>query len=182
MGDSNLIYKHLINEDKVADLDEHLSPLQKVHATSFRVFIEEYAHWLRLYDLWIANFVKTRTFCLSVVGIKSWVLQVMIGWYARRQQMAALYAQGIGRHSEEEVGVFTAEAVKVIAGFIKEDELAAAGKPNLVQASLFGLLMSLYLARHVSSLWMRELTKYPEIEQWTREMSQKYYPERTFPE
>lgn len=182
MGDSNLIYKHLISEDKICDLDSHLTPLQNAHATSVRIFIEEYAHWLRLYDLWIANFVKTRTFCLSVVGIKSWVLQVMIGWYARRQQMAALHAQGIGRHSEEEVGMFTAEAVKVIAEFIKEDELASVGKPNLVQASLFGLLMSLYLARHVSTLWMRELVKYPEIERWTRDMSQKYYPERPFPE
>lgn len=182
MGDSNLIYKHLISSGKIKDLDAHLTPLQKVHANAFRIFIEEYCHWLRLYDLWIANFVKTRPFCLSVVGIKSYILQVLIGWYARRQTRAALFAQGIGRHSEEEVGVFIKEAVEIIAGFIEGDELAKVGKETLAQASLFGLLLSLFLARHVSSMWIKELDKYPHIEQWTRKMAFKYYPERAFPE
>ena|SRR5579859_4475967 len=182
MGDSNLIYKHLISSSQITDLDSDLTPIQKVHANSFRIFIEEYCHWLRLYDLWIANYIKTRTFCLSVVGIKSYILQVLIGWYARRQTQAALFAQGIGRHSEADVGVFIKEAVEIIAGFIKEDELAQVGKESLMQASLFGFLLSLFLARHVSSMWIRELDKYPHIEQWTREMSRKYYPERTFPE
>jgi glutathione S-transferase len=182
MGDSNLIYKHLISEKKIDDLDDDLTPLEKLHANTFRIFVEEWAHWLRIWDLWILNFYKTRPFLLGVAGMTSYPLQVMVGWYAYRRNKTMLYEQGVGRHSEEDIKGFIAEAAGLMATFINEEpRLADVGRPCLVQASLFGLLLSLYRARSCSTAWKAELDKRPELERWTRKMAQKYYPERPFP-
>ena len=183
MGDSNLIYKHLISEKKIDDLDGNLTSLEKLHANSFRMFIEELAHWLRIWDLWILNFYQTRPFLLGVAGMTWYPLQVMVvGWYAYRRNKTMLYEQGVGRHSEDEIKGFVTEAAGLMTTFINEEtRLADVERPCLVQASLFGFLMSLYRARNCSTAWKEELEKQPELERWTRKMATKYYPERPFP-
>lgn len=181
MGDSNLIYKHLIATKKIDDLDADLSRVEKLHSDSFRIFIEEWVHWLRIWDLWILNFYNTRPFLLGVSGIHSYPLQVLVGAWAYRVSKNMLWTQGVGRHSEEEIKGFITEAAELIVAFLREEKrLTDVERPCLVQATLFGLLMSLFRAKSCSTAWKAELDRYPEMESWTRSMAKKWYPERAF--
>ena len=182
MGDSNLIYKHLVATKQIVNLNAHLSPLESVHAESFRIFIEEWAHWLRLWDLWILNFPKARSFIFSEGGLTSYPAQVLVGWYAYRRQQKSNYTQGFGRHTDEEIKGFITEAAEMMATFVREErKLADVDQPCLVQATLFGFLLCTYRVRSVSTVWIAELARYPELEEWARKMANKYYPERAFP-
>jgi len=182
LGDSNLIYKHLVANNQIVDLNAHLSPVEKLHAESFRIFIEEWAHWLRLWDLWIVNFPKARSFIFSEGGLKSYPAQLVVGWFAYRKQRKSNYAQGFGRHSDEDIKGFIAEAAAMMATFVKEEaKLADVEQPCLVQATLFGFLLCTFRVKSVSTVWIAELARYPELEAWTRSIAAKYYPEREFP-
>ena len=181
MGDSNLIYKHFIAIGRIKDLDADLSPLEKLHADSFRTFIEEWAHWLRLWDIWTLNFYETRTFMFKASEIKSYPLQVLLGWLVVRKNKKDFYAQGLGRHSDAEIKQFIAEAVEMMAVFVREEtRLADPERPCLVQATLFGFLSTTFFVRKISKVWSKELEKRPELEDWTRKMASKYFPEREF--
>lgn len=182
MGDSNLIYKHLVETKQINDLDADLSPLEKLHADIFRVFIEEWAHWLRLWDLWIVNYYKARPFMFTAGGVTWYPAQVILGWIAYRKNKKSNYAQGFGRHSDEEIKEFLAKAIETMATFVKgETRLADVEKPCLVQATLFGFLLCTYRVKEVSTITIKEIAKYPELEAWTRSMATKYFPEREFP-
>jgi hypothetical protein len=182
MGDSNLIYKHLIANKTIPDLDADLSPIEKLHGESFRIFIEEWAHWLRIWDLWIVNFYKARSIISSAGGLTSYPAQVVFGWWMYRKNKKNNYVQGFGRHSDEDIKQFIVEAVEMMAMFVREEKrLADIENPCRVQATLFGFLLSVYRVRQVSTIWISEMEKFPELEAWTRNMATKYYPERTFP-
>jgi hypothetical protein len=182
MGDSHLIYKHLVETKQIKDLDADLSPLEKLHAESFRVFLEEWAHWLRLWDLWIVNFYKARSYIFAEGGLTSYPLQLIVGWMSYRKYKKNNYIQGFGRHSDEEIKGFLATAVELMATFVREEKrLADVERPCLVQATLFGFLLCTYRCKQVSTITIDEMAKYPELEEWTRKMASKYYPEREFP-
>lgn len=182
MGDSNLIYKFCVETKQIKDLDADLSPIEKLHAESFRVFIEEWAHWLRLWDLWILNFYKARSYIFSEGGLKSYPGQVILGWMAYRKNKRNNYAQGFGRHTDKEIKEFLAKAIELMATFVREEKrLADIERPCLVQATLFGFLLCTYRVRQVSTVTLDEIGKYPELEAWTRNMASKYFPEREFP-
>jgi hypothetical protein len=176
-----LIYKHLIANKVILDLDTDLSPIERLHRKSFRIFIEEWAHWLRLWDLWIVNIRKARSYIFSEGGLSSYPGQVVLRWLVYRKNKNN-YVQGFGRHSDEDIKQFMVEAVAMMATFVREEKrLADIERPCLVQATLFGFLWSVYRVRQVSTIWISEMEKLPELEVWTRNMASKYYPERTFP-
>ena len=182
MGDSNLIYKHLVATKQIKDLDDDLTPIEKLHADSFRIFIEEWAHWLRLWDLWIVNYYKARSYIFAEGGLTWWPAQVVFGWYAYRKNNNKNKIQGFGVHSDEEITEFLSEAVGMMATFVREERrLADIERPCLVQATLFGFLLCTYRVKEVSTIAITEIGKYPELEAWTRSMAAKYYPEREFP-
>jgi hypothetical protein len=182
MGDSNLIYKHLVETKQIKDLDADLTPLEKLHADSFRVFIEEWAHFLRLWDLWILNYHKARTYIFAEGGLTWYSAQVIFGLIAYRKNKKTNYAQGFGRHSDEEIEGFLAEAIELMATFVREESrLADVERPCLVQATLFAFLLCTYRVKQVSTVTINKMGKYPELEVWTRKMASKYYPDREFP-
>ena len=182
MGDSHLIYKHLVSTSQIKDLDADLTPVERVRAESFRIFIEEWAHWLRLWDLWIVNYYKARSYILSEGGLTFYPGQVIFGWMAYRNYKKNNYIQGFGRHSDEEISEFLKKAVEMMAIFIREEtKLADVERPRLVQATLFGFLLCTYRVKNVSTITIGEITKYPELDNWTRKMAAKYFPEREFP-
>lgn len=182
MGDSTLIYNYLVATNQMDDLDSDLSPIEQLHADSFRIFIKEWCHWLRLWDLWMTNYYEARSCIFSAGGVTSYPLQVLLGLYTYRTQKNNFYIQGFGRHTDDEIKSFIAQAAQMMATFVKEeDRLADIDRPCLVQATLFGFLMSMYRVKTVSTVWIPEMAKYPELETWTRKMATKYYPERAFP-
>ena len=118
----------------------------------------------------------------SQAGITSYPLQVLLGWYSWRRHRNSFYIQGFGRHSEAEIERFIVEAVEMMAVFVREEtRLSDPERPCLVQATLFGFLLTTYLVKEVSRVFVKELEKWPELETWTRRMASKYYPERKYP-
>ena len=181
LGDSNLIYRHLLKTKKIDDLDAHLSSMERLHANSFRIFIEEWATWLKGWDLWIYNFEKARGMLLSASGLTWYPAQVVLGWWIKRNGKNSAWAQGIGRHSDDEIKQFIAEAAEMMATFVREEMLSDVTRPCVAQASLFGFLLGVYRVRIDTAVWLNALSEYPEIEAWTKRMQVKYFPERVFP-
>jgi hypothetical protein len=182
MGDSNLIYKYLVATNQIKDLDADLSPIEKLHAESFRILIEEWAHWLRLWDLWIVNYYKARSYIFAEGGLTWRPAQVVFGWLAYRKNRKNNKIQGFGVHNDKEITEFLVKAVELMATFVtEENRLADIERPCLVQATLFGFLLCTYRVKEVSTITVNEIGKYPELEAWTRKMAAKYYPEREFP-
>jgi hypothetical protein len=65
--------------------------------------------------------------------------------YTYRTQKNNFYVQGFGRHTDDEIKSLIAQAVQMMATFVKEeDRLADIDRPCLVQATFFGFLMSMY--------------------------------------
>jgi len=102
-------------------LDADLTPVELVRAESFRIFIEEWAHWLRLWDLWIVNYYRARSYIFSQGGLTFYPGQVIFGWMAYRKQKKNNYIQGFGRHLDEEISEFVKRAVEMMAIFVRDE-------------------------------------------------------------
>jgi glutathione S-transferase len=134
VGDSSLIIERLSRQRGI-DMDAPLDERQRGISLAFRRMLDEHLYWVAVYSRWLdepGRSVLSRSFFAGV-----WrPIRPFMTALARRRVEAALRAQGMGRHSREEIYEFGREDLQALSGLLGADSyFFAADGPTLLDLS-----------------------------------------------
>jgi len=178
MGDSTLIMERLSKERGV-DLDADLGRTQRAVSHAFRRMIKENLYWAMAFDRWVTE----ENFCVyTPVLIEVFFAalppehQQMYVAATRKSMVEQTHAQGMGRHTQDEVQQIGMADLQAISDYLGDKPFFMGDKPTTVDATLYGYLANMLLVPMASKArdFGRSLPNLlPHIER----MRARYFPE-----
>lgn len=153
IADSSFIIAYLQQHDPRALDDTRLSPVQQAQAEAIKSMAESQLYCAGFYFRWCvdANFVRYRPLLLdyakrSVAGWQRPLLPV-VGQVAisliRRQKVRQAWAQGMARHSADEVVTIGRSALQALATLLGQQPYLFGDHPSTVDVSVYAQLHAL---------------------------------------
>lgn len=149
IGDSSTIIRTLISNGTLSDLNDALSAARRAHDLAVRALMEDKVYFYGTREKWCDNYTAMRSGALAAIP---WPLQWLVGLLAYRGVASALYGQGTGRLSDEEVRLLKEEVWEGVDALLAESRQASgkAGNepfwvlggaaPTEADATLFGFV------------------------------------------
>jgi len=138
VADSTFIRWHI--EKKYGfDFDRGLSPEQRAIAWAFEKMAEDNLYWALVDARWMsdANFYKGPAQFFRRVPAP---LRPVVMTLVRRRVRSSLYAQGMGRHSPEEIAALATRSIDAISDFLDDKTFFMGPEPAGVDATIFAFL------------------------------------------
>jgi glutathione S-transferase len=178
VADSTFIRWHLEKKYRI-DFDRGLSPASRATAWAFEKMAEEQLYWALMYDRWMndGNFRRGPARFLDkflldkVPAAVRPLMSVMI----RRKVRAALHAQGLGRHSPEEIVALGARSINAIADFLGDKPFFMGAEPAGVDATMFAFLCGV-LCPYFESRLRGAAERRDNLRCYVGRMTALYYP------
>ncbi|MEX5744366.1 glutathione S-transferase family protein [Massilia sp. X63] len=185
IADSSFIIAYLQKHDPRALDDTHLDPVQQAQAEAIQCMAESQLYFAGFYFRWCVdtNFVRYRPLLLdyakrSVAGWQRPLLPVL-GPLAisliRRQKMRQVWAQGMARHSADEVVTIGRSALQALTTLLGEQAYLFGATPSTVDASVYGQLHALVKHPFPGPLQDFALAR-PELLAYHDRIKQRYWP------
>ncbi len=154
-------------------LDGHLTPTERAQALALQRLLEEHFYWCAVYDRWAVDenwaHVKPAFFGALPPGVRGLVARL-----ARRGQLRALYRQGVGRHTPEQVYALGKADLTALSHALDGKTYFLGDRPTSLDAIAYAFVANLVwvpldtpLTRHARML--QNLGMYAE------RMKQRYY-------
>jgi glutathione S-transferase len=178
IADSEIIIDYL--KGKFGDsLDKNLSQEQRVLAHLIDNSFAERIYWIMLYLRWQYEpnwpLVKKTFFAKLPAFPKLFVPNLV-----RRATVKSLHAQGMGRHTYDEVlemGYKTLDAITEVLG---DKKYFFGEEPSSIDATAFAFLINIVMTPYDDAL-KAHLTKFKNVESYCDRMWSNFYPELTKP-
>lgn len=136
--DSSFILKYL--KDTYGDtIDNHLSVEDKAIAHAFIKMIDENLYWALVHGRWKFEHnvaILNKAFFDDI----PFPLNKIIAFKARNDVLKALYRQGMGRHSDDEVVEIGNRDLKALSDFLGSKIYFFGDKPTSLDATAYGIL------------------------------------------
>jgi glutathione S-transferase len=172
MADSGLIIDYLKKAygDK---LDSALDPRQRATAHLIRRTLEESLYWSLLYDRWVVdeNWAITGP---SYFGALPPVVRRVVARLVRRATVRQIYAQGIGRHTRDEVYALGQADLSALAEQLGDNEYFLGAQPTSVDASAYAFIANL-LWSPIDSPLTRAAKGHANLVAYAGRMKARYY-------
>ncbi|MGH8580567.1 MAG: glutathione S-transferase family protein [Gammaproteobacteria bacterium] len=141
MGDSSLIIDYLQAKHGI-DLDAGLSPEQRAISAAFQSLIEEHLYWVMVYNRWIdeRNWPTLRELFFGRLPLLRRYAGPLI---ARNMVRRQLSAQGLGRHTAEEIYAFGVRDIRSIADYLGDKPFMHGDSPSLIDACAFATVANI---------------------------------------
>lgn len=141
IGDSTLILHHL-KEKLGIDLDRGLDETEKAQSHMIQRLVEERLYWAIVHSRWAdeANWPALKRAFFTGLPFP---LSAIVPRSARRGMRAALHAQGMGRHSPEEIHDLGARDLSALSILLGEKDFFFGDKPTLADVSVFACLVNI---------------------------------------
>jgi glutathione S-transferase len=135
VADSAFIRRHL-EQKHGADFDRGLTAAQKATALAVERMAEEHLYWILVHERWMvdANFEKGPRAFFDAAPVLMRPLVIAI---VRRQVRKALKAQGLGRHTREELIALAGQDLDAIATLIGDKPWLMGDRPCGADASVW---------------------------------------------
>jgi glutathione S-transferase len=174
IADSTFIRLHI--ERKCGfDFDEGLSAEQKGIAWAAEKMCENELYWASVHNRWLddANFNRgPATFFDAAPAPIRPLVKIMV----RRGIRKALYAQGIGRHSNEEIAELARRDIAALAAILGDKPFFFGATPCGADATLAAFVASSLCKTFTSSL--RDATEtHPNLVAYSQRMMTRYFPD-----
>ena len=141
MGDSGLIIEHLVAKhgDK---LDAHLTPAERAVGHALRRMIEESLYFAILYSRWVddAGFAVIGPVFFGAIPAP---LRSVVGLLVRHSTRKQLHAQGIGRHTREQIYAMGRADLQALSDALGDKPFFFGDKPTSYDAAIYGTLYNL---------------------------------------
>jgi glutathione S-transferase len=174
IADSTFIRFHI--ESKYGkDFDAHLSEEQKAVGWCVEKMCEEHLYWVIVHMRWMdeANFERgPARFFESVPA----VARPLAKWFIRRKIAKNIWAQGMGRHTADEVEALGVRDIDALATLIGDKPYLFGDTPCGADATVFGFVASILAPMAESAIRDAALAK-PNLVAYRDRMMQKYFPE-----
>lgn len=119
IGNSTLIIERLSQRHAI-DLDAPLDDRAKAISHAFRRMLDEHFYWVAVYSRWCDeprwSIIRDRFFARMPA-----LMRPVVTAMARRGMLRALHAQGIGRHSREEIYRLGAADLRSLSHLLGDD-------------------------------------------------------------
>jgi glutathione S-transferase len=171
--DSTFIRWHLEKKYRI-DFDLGLSGPQRATAWALGKMAEEQLYWVLLHDRWMidGNFRRgpARLFDKVPAAIRPLVTAMI-----RRKVRAALHAQGLGRHSPEDVAALGARSINAIADFLGDKPFLMGAEPTGADATMFAFVCAA-LCPYFESRVRGAAERRDNLRRYVGRMTALYYP------
>lgn len=174
MGDSSLVIKRL--KEKYGDpLDQGLTDEQKALALSLQRLMEDHLYfagaWLRWSDETSWTYVRDFFRPLLPKMLSGWIVNKM-----RKNFLKALWAQGTGRHSRDEIIAFAKEDLGALSVLLADKPYFLGPRATTIDATMYGFLIQQLWVPWESPLkaYIRTL---PNLIRYCERMKQQYWSE-----
>ncbi|XP_062596264.1 failed axon connections homolog [Saccostrea cucullata] len=167
VADSEFCIK-FINKTLNIDFDKDFTDEEKAIAYSLQKVAEEYFYWAlfvqrHLYD--------TEGEIFQYVEV-SWIEKIM--W--KRAATKQAHAQGMGRHSQEEVETLITECLQHFSSFLGKKKFFLGEKPCQSDCAIFGIFSQCYW--HGFGLFVeREFKKFENLCNYCERMKAEFWPD-----
>ncbi|MBI3924702.1 MAG: glutathione S-transferase family protein [Armatimonadetes bacterium] len=170
--DSNFIIDYL--KCVMGDpLDGALSPEQKGLSRAILKMVEEDLYWVLVYERWLRpegwERLKPTVFA-HLPGL----LQLILPPFLRARLRGALYAQGTGRHTPQEVTAIGKGDVDALAWLLGDKAFFLGEEPASIDASVYAFLGSLLWAP-IPSRIKDHLQTQENLVRYCERMKERYY-------
>jgi glutathione S-transferase len=141
MGDSDLIIAHLTKKYGIS-LDENLTSIQIAQNLAFQRLVEEHLYFAIVYSRWVDNnyWAATRK---EFFGCMPKVLQWVIPPLIRKAVRKGLKAQGIGRHSKDEIYQAGINDVSALATQLGDKKFFSGDSVTSIDACVYAFLSAI---------------------------------------
>ncbi len=143
IGDSGFIIEYL-EQRFGCDPNAGLSSGQRAIALAMRRLLEDDLYWTLVYDRWIVerNWARTRETVLGLIPMPS---RLLIAPIARRGVRRQLAAQGMGRHSFDEIHAIGKRDVGAVADLLGDKPFLMGDAATEIDAVAYGILANIML-------------------------------------
>ena len=172
MGDSNLIIQHL-KKTKGDLLDQHLTESERATANAFLRMTEEHFYFAGAYLRWTdpQSLAEVRKVFMTLLPP---VIGPLIFKKIYKNFKQLIYAQGMGRHTRDEIVEFARNDLKSISVFLGDKPYFMGDKPTSLDATMYG-----FLIQQLWVPWESSITEYakslPNLEAFCQRMKQQYW-------
>lgn len=140
IGDSRAIIEYLTEKYSI-DIDAHLDTQQKASAYLFEKSLDENLYWCLVWSRWIHEeswqVVKDKFFKGIPFPISAIIPKVL-----RKKVKKALHAQGMGRHSEQEIITIANQSFQALSDLLAENSYFFNDKISTFDASAYAFISS----------------------------------------
>lgn len=143
IADSSLIIEHL-KQTRGVDPDAHLDPFERAEALAWQRLFEDHLYFVLEYSRWI-DADGWRAVAPAYFGFLPPGVRMLVSELIRRRVGRDLRAQGLGRHSRDELYAMGRRDLEAIATFLEEGPFFFRDRPTTLDAVAYGSLANLLL-------------------------------------
>ena len=130
-GDSTLIIERLSHDQNI-DMDKGLTTEQKAISQAFRTMLDEGLYWPLVYSRWQDDNGWNTIKPIFFSGSPAFLINLIAG-HLRKSMIKTIYAQGTGRHSEEEIYSLGTTMLKSLSDLLGQNQwFFAQNQPGLL--------------------------------------------------
>jgi glutathione S-transferase len=174
IADSTFIRWHLEKKYGI-DFDEGLPQEKRAFAWAVEKMLENHLYWAVVDARWLddSNFTKGAAgFFRSIPAPLRGLVQNMV----RRKVAASLKAQGMGRHTRDEIAALAAKDIEAVAAVLGEQEFLFGATPCAADATAFSFIAGA-LCPHFDTPIRTTAERYPNLAAYSERMMRRHFPE-----
>jgi glutathione S-transferase len=174
IADSTFIRWHIERKYRF-DFDRGLSSEQRAIAWAFEKLAEDNIYWALVDARWTdeQNFQKgPMTFFRKVPAL----LRPVVVKTVRRQLRKMLHAQGMGRHSRDEIAALAMRGVDSIADYLAAKPFFMGAEPTGIDATIFAFTAGVLCPLFETPI-RNAAERHDNLKRYVGRMSARYYPD-----
>ncbi|MEW9572929.1 glutathione S-transferase family protein [Rhodanobacter sp. Si-c] len=177
--DSTFIRAHLERKHGV-DLDAGLDARQRAEAWAVERLVEDHLYWAMVWFRWVdaANFAKGPA---HFVDRAPEAVRERLREDMQAAKQNELHAQGIGRHTREQIAALGTRSIDALAVLLGERDHLFGDRPHAVDAVAFGVLAAI-LTPFFDTPLREAARRHPNLVAYVARMMQVYYPTHAWPQ
>lgn len=176
IADSTFIRWHIEKKYQV-DFDRGLDPEQRAIAWAFEKMAEDHLYWALVHVRWVddANFARgpIEFFSRLPAPLRPVVIPLI-----RRKVRTGLRAQGLGRHSADEIAALATRSIDAIAAFLGEKPFFMGTEPAGIDATVFAFAAGMLCPRFAGP-HLQAAERHDNLRRYVGRMAARYYPDMT---
>jgi glutathione S-transferase len=142
LADSTLIIEHFERKLGSKSLDHGIDPHERARAHVLKRMLEESLYFSTVWARW-AEPQGWEVIRGVFRGVLSAPLRLVLPPLIRRVVLKQTMAQGIGRHSREEIYAFAVEDIRALATMLGEGPFALGDTPRTIDATVYSFVSQL---------------------------------------
>jgi len=141
LGDSELIIQYLKSKDG-NKLDGRLSKEEAAQGHAIRKLAEESLYFISSHSKWAVD-TGFAIYSAELFADMPAIIKLFVPSLVRKRAVASLHAQGIARHSQEEIDDIGSRDVEALSALLGDKKFFFGETPTSIDASVFGVLGNL---------------------------------------